>query len=158
MSPTMVPSAGVSSSLAALVPRLANFLASRLESLEPALSLTQLSVMKHIAEGTTRPVDLAQRARVSGATMSEILERLSSMDAVSRERDLSDRRTIQLALTPTGRLLLADRSMRIERELDQLIGPAGTEPLATIERAVRTLHVALDVRQESGYSVGTASA
>lgn len=142
--PAAPPATGLCDQLAALVPRLARFISSHLESVEPVISLTQVYVLRGVAQGTTRNVDLAQRALVSEATMSGIVDRLVSLGALARASDPRDGRACRLSLTPTGRLLLTDRTTRIERALECLLGPEQLGSLRAIEGAVHALHAALD--------------
>ncbi|TAM56582.1 MarR family transcriptional regulator [bacterium] len=158
MSPAMVPPAGDYPSLAALVSRLSSFLADQLEHLEPRVSVTQLAVMEQIAAGATLTAELAARTGLSPNAASAIVKRLTGKGVVAREPGQGRGRAAGLTLTPTGRLLLADRAMRIERALSHLIGAGGAERRAVIEHAAGALHAALDLGQGEPYSVGTASA
>ncbi|MGI5243243.1 MarR family winged helix-turn-helix transcriptional regulator [Dactylosporangium sp. CA-139066] len=55
-----------------------------------------------------RVLDLCRQIAVAKATLSDILTRLSRRGLISRERPLSDRRTVVLSCTPAGRDLLTE--------------------------------------------------
>jgi DNA-binding MarR family transcriptional regulator len=70
---------------------------------ELSLSDAQIHVLKLLAEeGLTAPRDLAARCAVSNPAMSKILNTLEAQDLITRRTDPTNRRSVQVALTPAG--------------------------------------------------------
>jgi DNA-binding MarR family transcriptional regulator len=132
--------------LAELMPRLSRFVSLHLERGEQPVSVSQFYVMQRIATGTTRAVDLAQRARVSGPTMSGIVERLVQAGFVARESHADDRPVIEMSLTPAGRALLGERTAAIETSFAELLERATPRQLDELERTCALLARSLDER------------
>ena len=60
-----------------------------------------------LKEGPVRAGQLAQRAKISPSTITEVVEGLEGDALVRREADPSDRRAVRVALTAEGRRFLA---------------------------------------------------
>jgi DNA-binding MarR family transcriptional regulator len=133
-------------SLAALIPRLSRFVSLHLEHGDQPVSVSQFYVLQRIATGTTRAVDLAQRARVSGPTMSGIVDRLVQAGFVARESNADDRRVVEMSLTPAGRALLGERTSSLEASFSQLLHRATPQQLDELERTCDLLARSLDDR------------
>ncbi len=71
------------------------------------------------ADGPMTPTDVATRTFIGRATLSGVLDTLTRRGLVERTRDLSDRRSVLLTLTPIGRerILRALTELR-RREVD----------------------------------------
>ena len=59
-----------------------------------------------LKEGAARAGQLAQRAKISPSTITEVVEGLQSDGLVRREADPNDRRAVRVALTTEGRRFL----------------------------------------------------
>jgi DNA-binding MarR family transcriptional regulator len=132
--------------LAALVPRLSRFVSLHLEHGDQPISVSQFYVLQRIATGTTRGVDLAQRARVSGPTMSGIVDRLVQAGFVARDANAEDRRVVEMSLTPAGRALLGERTSSLEESFSLLLQRATPHQLDELERTCELLARSLDDR------------
>ena len=60
-----------------------------------------------LKEGAARAGQLAQRAKISPSTITEVVEGLEADGLVRREADPTDRRGVRVALTSEGRRFLA---------------------------------------------------
>jgi DNA-binding MarR family transcriptional regulator len=79
------------------------------KSLSRATGLTtpQWIVLQIVSEaGETTPKVIAERARISQATVSALIDRLEARGLVERARGQTDRRQIWISLTPSGRATL----------------------------------------------------
>ena len=75
---------------------------------ELPLSDAQIHVLKLLAEEPRlAPSDLAARCAVSDPAMSKILNTLEAQDLVTRRTDPTNRRSVQVAITPAGQQELA---------------------------------------------------
>jgi DNA-binding MarR family transcriptional regulator len=63
----------------------------------------QLMIMRELSRrGTASSTDLARAVSLSNPTVTGILNRLALRDLIIRERSQSDRRRLQISLTPAG--------------------------------------------------------
>jgi DNA-binding MarR family transcriptional regulator len=139
----------VGNAIVSLVPRLARHITNRLEDGTPPLSIQQLYVLQRIAGGTTRSTALARRARVTGATMSKILDRLVAAEMVAREPDPTDRRASIVTLTFYGAELLRERSLKLQNDLESLFVDVSDAERDAIAHACAVIETSLDRRIEA---------
>lgn len=72
------------------------------------LRVRHFGLLQGLADcGPIGQIDLVRYLRIDPATMAAALEHLEAVGAVERERDPSDRRRYVVALTPSGRDVLA---------------------------------------------------
>lgn len=72
------------------------------------LRVRHFSLLQGLADcGPIGQIDLVRYLRIDPATMAAALEHLEALGAVERERDANDRRRYVVALTSSGRDLLA---------------------------------------------------
>jgi len=72
------------------------------------LTVPQWTTLQALAQTGSRGIGgLAREVRLSQATLTGIVDRLSRQGFVERLRDPSDRRSVQVALTEAGRQLLS---------------------------------------------------
>ena len=97
-------------------------------------------VFENIEADGTRLTELAERARMTHPSMSELVAGLERLGYVERVPDPDDGRARLVRLTPAGRALQrrALRELdRIEKSwLERLGGPVGTELPAALTRAL----------------------
>lgn len=67
---------------------------------------TVLMLLHRCCQGSVSPADLAEKAGVTRATMTGLIDTLERDGMVVREADAHDRRTIHLRLTPQGQNLV----------------------------------------------------
>jgi DNA-binding MarR family transcriptional regulator len=80
----------------------------------PELTLPQINILNALDLLTpTHPSDLAEKRGVSRAAISQSMRRLIDLGLVDRRRCLSDRRFVELRLTPEG-----DRLRRLPTVID----------------------------------------
>ena len=87
--------------------------------------------------------DLAAAIRRNTSSMTPVLDELSRLGYVVRERLESDRRAYTLTLTPAGKAVTAKlmaSAIAHEREIDRLVGRAGrSEFILTLKRIIAGL-------------------
>jgi DNA-binding MarR family transcriptional regulator len=90
---------------------------------ETGLTTPQLVVMRAIAQ-QERPVatEIAHSVSLSQATVTNILNRLESHELIQRSRSASDRRRINISLTPQGRNLLAAAPQPLQENFIERFG------------------------------------
>ena len=105
------------------LPRAARALALAARSLERAasvrdLTLAQFRVLAMIAAGDERSSLLAERLAVAKPTITAVVDGLVERGFVVREAVAGDRRSIRVALTPTG----LDALRAAEEEMSEMLG------------------------------------
>jgi DNA-binding MarR family transcriptional regulator len=95
--------------------------------------LTTLITLYALDPEPSTPADLAVQSQVSRSTMTDTLESLHASGWVQRERGESDRRTLHIHLTETGRSL-------VERAVRPFLTAVGNcaDTLSTAERSAVT--------------------
>ncbi len=80
---------------------------SRTLSRQAGMTASQVVVLRIIAgEGDISPSGIAQKARITQATVTALLDRLQKRGLVSRTQGAADRRRVVVTLTEVGRKLL----------------------------------------------------
>lgn len=91
---------------------------TRAIELKMGISLAQLFVLQQLAE---RPADslneLADRTATHQSSVSVVVRRLVERGFVSRTASATDKRRIEIAVTPAGRLLLSGAPVTVSNQL-----------------------------------------
>jgi DNA-binding MarR family transcriptional regulator len=72
------------------------------------LTLTQVSVLRHLRAGSQTAGRLGELAGLSATSISRLVDRLEKRGLVSRTRDSEDRRIVEVHLEPAGERLLGE--------------------------------------------------
>jgi DNA-binding MarR family transcriptional regulator len=89
---------------------------------EPTLTLAQYLVLEAVGSGDVLGVELARRAAVSPAAVSQLVGALETAGLVDRGRFADDRRRQPLVLTDAGRSCLASVQLLLQDRLADLVG------------------------------------
>ncbi|HWC80406.1 MAG TPA: MarR family transcriptional regulator [Pseudonocardiaceae bacterium] len=107
------------------------------------LSMTATACLSRIQhEGPLRPTALAAAESVSQPSMSQLIQRLERQGLVTRVDDPDDKRASLVALTGSGRALLADRHRNRRHRITELLATLPAGDTATLRLA---MHAALPV-------------
>jgi DNA-binding MarR family transcriptional regulator len=87
----------------------------------PPLTVSQLLALRAIADGPIAAADLARRAAVSGAAVSQLIGDLERDGLVERAPAPADRRRLELALTVQGRRTLSSVQRRLGTQIGDLL-------------------------------------
>lgn len=88
--------------------------------------LSHVNLTRHLDLGGTRITELARRARMTNAAMTELIDQCEALGLVVREVDPSDKRARTVRFTDAGREWLTAFGKAVkkaERELLKEIGP-----------------------------------
>jgi len=106
--------------------------ASSLAGIEPDVTLPQFRALMVLASrGPQRSVDISTELRVAASTGARMCDRLVGKGLVTRSRSRTDRRTVRLRLSASGRALVEEVVRRRRRELSRIVGT--TAPLWSAE-------------------------
>jgi DNA-binding MarR family transcriptional regulator len=91
---------------------------TRASELEIGISLAQLFVLQQVAERPAESLnDLAERTATHQSSVSVVVRRLVDRGFVTRQASTSDKRRVQIALTPAGQKLLVGAPRTIQSRL-----------------------------------------
>lgn len=94
--------------------------------------LSHVNLTRHLDLQGTRITELARRARMTNAAMTELIDQCEAFGLVVREADPSDKRARMVRFTEAGREWLkafGQAVKKAEREMLREIGPAAAEVL-----------------------------
>ena len=121
--------------LARTAPLVSRWIERVLAAHDPPLTVAQYLALRAIAAGEVVGAELARRAAVSPAAMSQLLATLEAAGLLTRKRLADDRRQQPLALTEQGRWALNSAQTALRERLAGLLAdmpPPETEALARL--------------------------
>jgi DNA-binding MarR family transcriptional regulator len=121
--------------LARTAPLVSRWIERVLASHDPPLTVTQYLALQAVADGELVGADLARRAAVSPAAISQLLAALEEAGLLSRARLDDDRRRQPLALTEQGEWTLRSAQTALRERLAGLLAdmpPPETDALARL--------------------------
>jgi DNA-binding MarR family transcriptional regulator len=89
--------------------------------------LTHINLTRHLDLGGTRITDLAKRAKITGAAMTELIDQCEEMGLVERISDTTDRRVRIVVFTNMGRLWLNAFAKALQKAERELLNEIGSE-------------------------------
>jgi DNA-binding MarR family transcriptional regulator len=140
--------------LAAVLPRLANYVTHRLQGLtmargHSALKPSFASVLAAIGPGGGRIQHMADTQAVSKQAISAVASELEDLGYIERRPDPGDARQLILVFSPSGCRLIEDSVSaldELEQELSRLLGREGFNQLTdTLRQIYQSLHLEEDV-------------
>lgn len=129
--------------LARTAPVVSRWVERLLAAHEPPLTVAQYLVLEAIAAGERLGGDLARRAAVSPAAVSQLVGALEAGGLLERLRTADDRRRQPLVLTNTGRSCLASARRLLEDSLAVLLGDLPGPEADALNRLLEHLEAAL---------------
>jgi DNA-binding MarR family transcriptional regulator len=107
------------------------------------LSMVNLHVLMALAHGGPMPMHaIAESLDVSQASTTGIIDRMEVLGYVTRGRDDTDRRVVNVALTEAGHELIADMASERRERLTQLLATMADDDLAALTRGLHALRLA----------------
>lgn len=104
------------------------------------VSGAQLFVLRALAEERTLSLNaLAERTRTHQSTVSVVVKRLARRNLVRRRQSSTDRRRLELELSPRGRTLLAHAPFAAQDELIAGLERIGARDRRVLGRVLRNL-------------------
>ena len=121
---------------------------TRAIELKMGISLAQLFVLQQLAERSADSLnELAERTATHQSSVSVVVRRLVDRGFVSRTASTTDKRRIEIDVTPAGRTLLSGAPRTVSNELMsalQRLGRADRDSLADLlEQWLREAHIDL---------------
>lgn len=130
-----------------VVTRLARLVAKVLErEVAGGMTVRQFRVLTRLVQGDERISQLAARAGVGAASMSEVIDTLVTRGWVERAEDPADRRCKTLQPTAEGLQAHTTAEQALHRAFTDLLAPLPDGEQAAITRGLRALQQVLDRR------------
>jgi len=121
----------------------------KLERAAAPLTLPQYRVLTLIAHAPERASRLAQRADVTKATLTGVIDALVTHGWIERSDVAGDRRGVSLALTPEGAAVLEQAEGKMCAWLSEVLALAGPEARDGVTAAMATLGEGLDAHRQA---------
>ena len=121
----------------------------RLEKAAAPLTLPQYRVLALVASAPERASALAERADVTKATLTGVIDSLVQKQWVERAEVEGDRRGVSLALTPSGQAVLHDAETAMVEWLASILEPAGAEAATQVCTGLEALTGALTAARQA---------
>ena len=130
------PGYDVADALLATAPLATRWIQRLLAAHRPPLTVSQLLALRAIADGPIAAADLARRAAVSGAAVSQLVADLERDGLVERTPAQADRRRLELALTARGRRTLDSVRQSLGARIGELLGGMARPDADALARAL----------------------
>jgi DNA-binding MarR family transcriptional regulator len=121
----------------------------RLEKAAAPLTLPQYRVLALVATAPERASALAERADVTKATLTGVIDSLVLKQWVERAEVEGDRRGVSLALTTTGQEILHQAETAMVGWLASILEPAGAEATTQVCDGLEALTGALTAARQA---------
>jgi DNA-binding MarR family transcriptional regulator len=116
-------------------------------SVDESITPSRLSALSTIdRRGPIRLVDLADKERVTKATITRIVSNLEGIGYVKRSSNLGDRRCANVTTTDRGRLFLSKTQARTDAYLVRQFSGLSDEDRIALREAVDVLERLLEVK------------
>jgi DNA-binding MarR family transcriptional regulator len=129
--------------LATVAPLATRWIERLLGELEPSLTVAQFLALRAIAREPLLGAELARRAGVSGAAVSQLVASLEQSGWVERKPEPLDRRRHTLRLSRTGAEALAAASALLRQRLGPLLAGLPKPELHALSGLLEQLEAAL---------------
>ena len=111
----------------------------------PDLRLTEFGILQQLSEsGPTPMVRLSDENLVTKAAMTVIIDEMESKGLVRRARDSSDRRVVNVQLTPAGKKLFIAARRRHEEVVAGLVSTLEPDEIRALIRSFEKLNRFVD--------------
>ena len=88
------------------------------------ITLTQLMVLRELRQGPQKTGRLGEKVGLSPTSVTRLIDRLERRGLVSRQRDVADRRQVEIHLEPAGERMLGEvrvlRGSNIQRAIEAM--------------------------------------
>jgi DNA-binding MarR family transcriptional regulator len=138
------------------IARLARQLEHGLGSVD--LTLPQYRVLALLADGSAASSHLAERLAVSPPSVTGVVDGLVARGLVIRKPHPTDRRRLDLDLTPEGRTLLVEADESVNARLDAIAAHLDRSDARTAMTSLKAWHTGLDGYRDAVREAKSANA
>jgi DNA-binding MarR family transcriptional regulator len=111
-----------------------------MEEIETDVRIVHFEIMHVLKEeGTLHVAEIGQRLQIAKAQMTHLIDKLVSLDLVERQMDAADRRTLNIALTKKGKVMLEEHENCMVNAVRENMSSLTEEELAALSSSLRNL-------------------
>jgi DNA-binding MarR family transcriptional regulator len=106
------------------------------------LNITPLhfEIMRLLEEESNLHVsEIGEKLQIAKAQMTKLIDKLVVLNIVERTADVTDRRTLNIALTPQGRMVLTENKHRIMSAVQEIVSSLPDEDLENLSLSLHIL-------------------
>ena len=107
---------------------------------EHNITLPHLEIMMLLKnQGTQHIAEIGERLQIPKPQMTHLIDRLEDLKIVSRQAGPSDRRIVNISLTPMGRHIIDELDGLIRRDIKEKLAVLSEEELKELSTSLRKL-------------------
>lgn len=111
-----------------------------LAELDADIKLPHFEILQVLKDaGKLHPAEIGERLEIAKAQMTHLIDKLVELNLVEREADTTDRRTLNIDLTPDGRVLLEEHETCLMNAVRDTMSSLTPEELETLSTSLRNL-------------------
>ena len=115
-----------------------------LADIDADIKLPHFEIMQVLKdEGTLHVAEIGHRLQIAKAQMTYLIDKLVDSNLVERQMDATDRRTLNIALTDNGKILLEEHQTYLINALQENMSSLTEEELETLSASLRNLRNSL---------------
>lgn len=88
-------------------------------------------------EGTLQVAEIGKKLQIAKAQMTQMMDKLADLDLIKREVNPSDRRAINISLSPRGKKILEGNKIRFRNAVKETIAALSVEDLQELSASLR---------------------
>ncbi len=88
-------------------------------------------------EGTLQVAEIGRRLQIAKAQMTQVMDKLSDLGLIERKINPSDRRAINISLSPRGRTVLEANKVRLRNAVKETMSALSDEDLEELSASLR---------------------
>jgi len=119
-------------------------LKSALSQIEEAISIPHFEIMKTLQEEGTRHIaEIGEKLSIPKPQMTHLIDRLVDIGVVERQPVETDRRIINIALTPKGRRMIEEHDCMVRESINTKLSCLSDQELQELSTSLRILNSTL---------------
>jgi len=119
-------------------------LKSALAQIEEAISIPHFEIMKTLQEEGTRHIaEIGEKLSIPKPQMTHLIDRLVDIGVVERQPVETDRRIINIALTPKGRRMIEEHDCMVRESINTKLSCLSDQELQELSTSLRILNSTL---------------
>ena len=116
-------------------------LKSALGQIEEAISIPHFEIMKTLQEDGIRHIaEIGEKLSIPKPQMTHLIERLVGQGIVERQAVETDRRIINIALTPRGRRMIEEHDCMVKESINVKLSCLSDKELQELSASLRILY------------------
>ncbi|OGO32568.1 MAG: hypothetical protein A2Z29_04175 [Chloroflexi bacterium RBG_16_56_11] len=110
-----------------------------LADIEADIKFPHLEIMTVLKEGTLHVAEIGERLQIAKAQMTHLIDKLVELELVERQMCVTDRRTLNIALTGKGRTILEEHENALIITVSDNMSSLSDAELEALSNSLRNL-------------------